>query len=125
MAMSASHDYEVTLGPAAVRVLRSLGDSLELAGSLRVELIDGPNAGKQFEFEFTNGRNAGYAHVRAGVPYTAVPLSFNGYTAVCRPMTGEELRRLREEQARPVAARGIYVLDILPAESAFSRPRTI
>jgi hypothetical protein len=39
----------------------------------------------------------------------------------------EELRRLRREQGRSTAARGLYVIDILAAESAFTRitPRRI
>ena len=58
--------------------------------------------------------------------YTATPLSFGGYVAVHRPMTKEELERLRQEQGRKVAGRGFHVLDILHPGTAFTRgPRLV
>lgn len=120
--------YEVTLGPAAIRAILGLwaGGRNGLAAALRTELMNGPNADKELELKFGSDSNA-WAYLDPGVPegviYTATPLSFNGYTALHRPMTGEELQRLQSEQRRPVATYGFYVLDILPAESAFSRPR--
>lgn len=104
--------YEVTLGPAAKRAvlgLRTESDANGLADALRQELADGPNADKQYEFNV------------ADKTYTATPLSFDGYTAVHRPMARGELRRLGREERRRVADRGFYVLDILRAESGYLR----
>jgi hypothetical protein len=120
--------YEVVLGPAAIRVVLSLPDPMvrrRLADALRAELANGPNAHNEFSFD-----DASYSDRGAGpgkVFYTATPLSFAGYTAVHRRLTGEELDRLRQEQDRPTAALGVYVFDILRAESAFSRtvPRIV
>jgi hypothetical protein len=118
--------YEVTLGPAAKRFvlgMRDAGDRKELADALRTELAAGPNADKEFQFD-----SAGDARLGAdpGAPaaavYTAIPLSFSGYTAIHRPMTKDELRRLRQEQGQHAASRqGFFVIDILPAESAWFR----
>jgi hypothetical protein len=121
--MSADGHYEVTLGPAAVRAVAGSRHLRELAAALRTELINGPNAHNQVELEFDHDGNAVYSGVPGGTRYTVLPLSLNGYTAIYRPMSGEELKRLEEEQNRPVADLGFYVVDILPAESAFSRPR--
>jgi len=121
--------YEVTLGPAAQAVLSlpDPSDRKELADALRTELVNGPNADK--ELELTAGE-IGLTEMGMGMPddtvYRATPLSFGGYTAIHRPMTEEELKRLQGEQGRPVAADGFYVADILLAESAFSRrPRPL
>jgi hypothetical protein len=61
------------------------------------------------------------------VIYTASPLSFDGYTAIHRRLTKEELKRLRHDKRPSTAEQGVYVIDILPAESAFSRtvPRPV
>jgi len=108
-----------------MRMILSLPDPKELAESLSTELVDGPNAGKEVRFDGNAQVCMGPA-APAGVIYTATPLSFDGYTALCRPMTRTELRRLESEQGRRVADRGFYVLDILPAESAFiRRPRPL
>jgi hypothetical protein len=115
--------YEVTLGPAAERAMTGLGCPRELVACLQTELLDGPNAHNQVEIWFDDEGNAVYPEVPGGVRYTALPLSFNGYTALHRPMTKDELVRLENEQDRLVADRGCYVVDILPAEAAFSRPR--
>ena len=117
--------YEVTLGPAAIRVVLGLKDRKELADALRTELVNGPNADKEvrFDSDFNAQTNP---RVLSGVVYTATPLSFDAYTALHRPMTPAELARLSREQGRPVADRGFYVLDILSAESGFaSRPRPL
>lgn len=120
--------YEMVLGPAAIRTvltLRNLDDRKGLAAALRAELVDEPKPSK----ELTAGANGNtHAYVDPGVPsgsvYVATPLSFNGYTALHRPLTGEELKRLRREQDRLVADRGLYVVDILPIESVSGHPQT-
>ena len=56
-----------------------------------------------------------------GAVYTATPLSFGGYVVIHRPLTEAEIRRLRIEKGRSTADCGFYVIDILPAESAFNR----
>jgi hypothetical protein len=55
------------------------------------------------------------------VVYTATPLSFQAYTVVHRALTKDELDRLAEEQDRSTHDCGRYVIDILPAELAFTR----
>jgi hypothetical protein len=116
--------YEVVLGPAAIRTILGLpepGERKQLAAALRIELSNGPNA--RYEYTFESDRRS-YSDRGAGpqpVTYKAIPLSFAAYTAVYRPLTADELRRLKQEQGRSVARRGFYVADILPAESAFTR----
>jgi hypothetical protein len=91
-------------------------DRKELAAALRTELIDGPNAHNELRFD-----DALRAYTdRSRAPYTATPLSFAGYTAVHRRLTRKELKRLRREQGRPTTDQGVYVIDILRAESAFT-----
>ena len=100
--------YEVILGPAAQRAVLGLHDKLEMTGlaeSLRHELATEPSVSHQYEFK------------TSGHTYTATPLSFAGYTAVHRPLSGAELTRLYKEQGRNVAEQGFYVLDILGANS--------
>ena len=116
--------YEVVLGPAAIRTVLSLpdpGERKELADALRTELINGPNARNELRFDDAvraySDRGAGPGKV----VYTATPLSFAVLTAVHRRLTRDELRRLRREQGRSTASRGLYVIDILRAESAFTR----
>ena len=113
--------YEVALAPAAIRLFRRLRIQPALAEALETELANGPNNGNEIRFD---------SYVRGGVYpgasqddvfYTATPLSYAGYTAVHRPMTEDEIERLRREQGRAMARQGFYVIDILPAESAFSR----
>ena len=62
-----------------------------------------------------------------GAIYTATPLSFAAHTAIHRPLTSEEFRRVRREQGPSDAISGVYVIDILPAESGFTRtvPRLV
>jgi hypothetical protein len=115
--------YEVVLGPAALRVVMVLrgADRVELANTLRTELCEGPNAAREIQLRFDADEI-----FEPGVPggvYTVTPLSFNGYSAIHRPMGQHELMRLRQERSRAVNGRGCYVIDILPAESAFRRPR--
>lgn len=112
--------YEVVLGPAAIRTFLVLSDSdrRELADALRTELLDGPNAGVEVRFDGDvlawDGGGPG------DLVYTGTPLSSGAYLAVHRPMTSEELRRLRREQHRRVAAQGFYVPEILHPASAFT-----
>ena len=54
------------------------------------------------------------------VVYTGTPLTFDAYIALHRPMSKEELRRLRREQGRRVAALGFFVPDILHPATAFT-----
>lgn len=110
--------YEVILGPAARRAIQGLQNEKArsgLADALRQELDHGPNAGKEYRFEAASG-----GEVRA---YTATPLSV-GYTAVHRPLTSAELKKLRQEQGH-AARRGFYVADILEPESAFGSGRPL
>ena len=117
--------YEVTLGPAAIRVVLGMRDRKELADALRTELVDGPNADKELSFD-SDGNAQTDPGLPSGMVYTATPLSFDGYTALHRPMNGNELARLSREQGRPVSERGFYVFDILSAESGFMRgPRLV
>jgi hypothetical protein len=112
--------YEVILGPAATRATLALSeaDRKELAEALRTELLDGPNADKEAGFD-ADMRPC--AHADHGPVFTGTPLSFGAYVAVHRPMTKDELRRLRREQNRRVAAAGFLVHDILHPASAFTR----
>lgn len=116
--------YAVVLAPAAIRFVMVLRaeDREELADTLRAELMDGPNAANEIPLRFDSDGIVDPG-VPGGVDYTVTPLSFNGYSAVHRPMTSAELRRLRLERGGPVNGPGIYVIDILTAESAFRRPR--
>jgi hypothetical protein len=103
------------------------GERKKLADALRTELINGPNAHNEYTFDSDvraySDRGAGPGKA----VYMATPLSFAGYTAVHRCLAREELRRLRREQGPSTAAQGLYVIDILPAESAFIRaaPRLV
>jgi hypothetical protein len=112
--------YEVILGPAAIRTTLGLSDAdrKELADALRTELLDGPNADKEVGFD-ADLRPC--VHSDRGRIYTGTPLSFSAYLAVHRPMTREELKRLRREQGRRVADAGFLVFDILHPASAFTR----
>jgi hypothetical protein len=118
--------YEVVLGPAAKRFVLSLkdpNDRKELADALRVELAEGPNAAKELRFDSAGRAKAGAdPGAPAGVVYTAIPISFGGYTSVYRPLTRDELRRLRREQGHTVGRQGFFVFDILSPESAWVRP---
>lgn len=118
-----NHAYEVTLGPAAIRTVLSMpkDDREGLAEALRIELLKGPNASREFRFD-SDVRACPPGVTPNGRVYTATPLSFAGWTAVHRPLTKDEMARLRREQGRSTARQGFYVIDILPAESAFGRP---
>jgi|ERR1700733_11756318 len=116
-----NYAYEVALGPAAIRIVLGLPNPVrrEVAHALGTELVNGPNASIAANFEYEIRGDPGTAP--GLVSYTATPLSVRGYTAIHRPMTEEEMNRLRKEQHRSTADRGFYVIDILPAESAFTR----
>jgi hypothetical protein len=117
-----STKYEVVLGPAAIRIVVGLPEPEreELADALRTELLDGPNADKEAHFD-SDMRPCDASSRPDDVVYTGTPLSFNSYVAIQRPVTGDELERLRQEQHRKVAKLGFYVLDILPPGTAFTR----
>jgi hypothetical protein len=104
-----------------------LGDRDEMAAALRTELMNGPNS--RSEYRFDSDVQAWSGRIGGGdrVVYTATPLSFGGYTAVHRLLSEEDLRRLRTEERPSTAGQGVYVIDILPAESAFNRtlPRPV
>jgi hypothetical protein len=120
-----SAKYEVTMGPAAHRAVLNLlyADRKGLADALRTELLDGPNADKEIWFD---ADMRPLTHPGGSRVYVAVPLTFDAYVAVHRPMTKEELGRLGKEQHRRVAAAGFFVLDILGPGTAFSRgPRVV
>jgi len=118
--------YVVTLGPAAIRMILSSPDPLELGEALSVELMNGPNAAAEVRYN-GNAEVCSALALPSGTIYTATPLSYNGCTAFHRPMTGAELIRLaREQGGSQIAGQGYYVLDILSAESAFvRRPRPL
>jgi hypothetical protein len=121
-----SGEYEVVLSPVAIRAVLTVPktDRRKLADALRTELMNGPNADKELKLELDWNAQA-HADPSANVDriiYTATPLSHAGCTAVHRPMTEAELKQLRREQGRLMADQGFYIIDILPAESAFSRP---
>ena len=117
--------YEVTLGPAAIRMIMRSPDPAELSRVLLTELMDGPNAAAEVRYD-GDAEVCSESIMPSGATYTATPLSYDGYTALHRRMTGAELTRLAREQGRGVAGTGFYVLDILPAESAFiRRPRPL
>lgn len=122
-----SSRYEVTLGPAAIRVFLGLSavERKELAKALEAELLDGPNADKEARFD-ADMRACDSTCEPGDVVYRGTPLSFHAYVAVHRPMTREELKRLRQEQGHRVAGQGFYVLDILHPATAFTRgPRLV
>jgi hypothetical protein len=115
--------YEVTLGPAAIRMILnlSLTDRKQLGDALQTELVDGPNAASETRFDGNAQICRGQGPLVPDLVYTGTPLSFDGYIAVHRPMTRTELDRLRDEQGREVAGHGVHVLDILPADWPFTR----
>jgi hypothetical protein len=119
-----SRAYEVALGPAAIRARESLFDPADwddLEYALRTELVDGPNAGKESSFDREGQPVSEHSADSGDVVYTATPLSFQAYTVVHRALTKDELDRLAEEQGRSTHDCGRYVIDILPAELAFTR----
>jgi hypothetical protein len=121
--------YVVTLGPAAIRALRNLvepSDRKMLADALRTELFKGPNSDNAVELKHSSsGVDLTDPDMPGDAAYSATPLSIGGYIAIHRPMTEEELKRVARQQVRPVEAHGFYVVDILPADSAFSRSRLV
>jgi len=115
--------YELVLGPAAIRTLLGLPghERKELAASLREELVNGPNAHSEVKFD-SDLRALSEDTTDKGPVYTATPLSFAAYIAVHRPLTKEELKRLRRERGSRTAHKGFFVMDILAASTAFTRP---
>ncbi len=125
--IGANSAYEVTLGPAAIRTIEGLpdpDDRSDLGSALRTELVAGPNADKEIRFDSKGRPLAGEAVDSADVVYMATPLSFQAYTAVHRPMTKDELDRLREEQGRSTYDCGLYLVDILPARAGIHSQTT-
>jgi hypothetical protein len=98
--------------------IRDQGDRKELADALRVELLGGPNAAAEITFDMHRNYRRGPGTGRPG-EYTATPLSVGGYVAIHRPMTGDELRRLRHERGARVMERGYAVLDLIQLETAY------
>jgi hypothetical protein len=118
--IGANSAYEVTLGPAAIRTIQTLpdpDDRTDLGFALRTELVAGPNADKEIRLDSKGRRLSGETADSADMVYTATPLSIQAYTAVHRPMTKDEIDRLREEQGRSTYDCGLYVVDILPARA--------
>ncbi|MET9292599.1 hypothetical protein [Streptomyces sp. NPDC003077] len=109
-----SERYEVILGFAARQVLYGLpsqADREGLADALEEELDDGPNRDAELTIDRYNG-------------YVATPLSFEGYTAVHRPLTQAECKRYADQAEREIAEKVFLVVDILKADSGF-RNRSI
>jgi hypothetical protein len=101
--------YEVVLSPAAIGVVIGLPDPCDrkdLAAALRTELMNGPNADKEYKFDSAVQGFSGRRGSQGRVVYTATPLSFGGYTALYRRMTREELRRLRREKGPQTGSLG-------------------
>lgn len=129
---SRDHAYEVVLAPAARRAIAAIAKSRwgELADALRTELANGPNIANEVRIDPSI-----WADADPGAPddmaYRATPLSVDGYTAIHRPLSKAEIellaeQRLRERRRRLTATSGFYVIDLLPAESAFRRwPRPV
>lgn len=115
-------EYEVVLGPPAERLINSLQRRLrnELVDALLTELADGPNRDKELKFDGSVQVCIGPESVTSML-YTATPLSVSGYTALHRPLTKKELKKLGTGGGRSTADLGFYVVEILPAESAFTR----
>jgi hypothetical protein len=116
--------YEVTLGPAAIRTKDGLSDPADwdyLEYALQTELVDGPNADKESNFDREGQPLSEHSADSGDLVYTATPLSFQAYTAVHRALTKDELDRLADEQGRLTHDCGRYVIDILAAELAFTR----
>jgi hypothetical protein len=120
--------YEVVLGPAAIRAIIGLpeSDRKEMADVLRTELVNGPNSRSEYRFDSDIEADAAWTGSASGsrVGYTATPLSFDGYTAIHRPLSKAEVKRLRQEKGKSRADQGVYVIDILPVQSAFT-PRPV
>ena len=117
--------YIMRLAPAAERIVHGLEpyDQRELRHVLSTELADGPNADKEIRFDpdVTARIFADHDAPDGRVYYTATPLSFKAYTAIHRPMTGDELDRAAREDGNGDIGLGFVVFDILAAESAFTR----
>jgi len=90
-------------------------DRTGLADALRVQLVNRPAASREIFFDSTGRRVPSADPGESRTVYTATPLSFEGYTAVHRAMTEEELKRLKREQSRPVTDYGFFVIDLLHA----------
>jgi hypothetical protein len=116
--------YEVVLAPAAMRFIAALQalDKAGLAEALRLELDDGPNADKEIHIDSSIWADPGQG-TQVDTVYTATPLSFGGYTAIHRTLKKTEVKQLERQRGtdRLTADHGFYVIDILPAESAFRR----
>lgn len=113
-----SRAYELVVAPAAKRLIDRLAtpDAEELTLALRTELMDGPNATREVRFGSGMWDDAAPGD---DLNYTATPLSFGGYTAIHRPLSAAEIGRLARQLGRPAASDGVYLIDILPAWSAF------
>lgn len=123
-----NYAYEVVLAAAAYRVMARLPqlDREGLADALLSELRNGPNTANEIRFDSRIWADVVLAADSEETVYTATPLSFGGYTALHRPLTGKEILRLAEQYGREVPDHGYCVIDILPAESAFRRwPRSV
>lgn len=109
--------YEVVLGPAAKRFILSASQHTRdaLAGCLRDELQDGPNAAAIYKFTLNN------------CAYLALPLSHSGIVAIYRPLTDDELRLIRREtRGSRVARSGYYLVDfLLPTSAIYLRGPTL
>lgn len=97
-------------------------DRQRLTEALATELAEGPNESNRFDFELSLDYDGPHDYP-SGRRYSAIPLSFCGYTAVYRMLTAEEVRRQDGETAWRPGIPVCYVFDVLPAEAAFSRPR--
>jgi hypothetical protein len=117
-------DYEVVLAPAAIRFIAALRaeDQAGLCEALQLELDNGPNTDTEIHIDSSIAADASPG-TQVNTAYTATPLSFGGFTAIHRALKKAEIGRLERERGpgRPIADHGFYVIDILPAESAFRR----
>jgi hypothetical protein len=102
--------YEIVMGPAAERAVLGMPyeERKKLAEALRTELLQGPNADREVWFNAGEDKRC-----------KATPLTFGAYVAISRPMTTDELARLRRERRRRASA-GLFVIDILHPGTAFT-----
>jgi hypothetical protein len=102
------YTYEVTLGPAALLAIVTLGTSKAkeaLADALRSELESSPNPR-------THGTYDGVSCIHQAL--------LTGHTAVFNAMTKAELEALGREGNRRVRSRGFYVYDLLSPGSGIT-----
>lgn len=110
--------YTVVLGPAASRFKLSLAsvDQLELDQALREELVGGPNAANEVEFDSRGHAPPCGNGSCGGQVYITTPLTYRAYLVIHRRLTADELRIASQEHPNTGDDLGLFVLDILTAD---------